>query len=142
MNKASLKTVLLIDDNEHDNFIHTYTINKVKPELDVRAVLSGEEAIEYFIKAKKGEDNYPYPDLVFLDINMPGMNGFEFLEEARKFKYVTNGHPVMVVMLTSSLSAHDVNRATKDFAQEITDYKNKPLTAEMFEEVVEIHFKS
>jgi len=140
MNKTTLKTVLLIDDNEHDNFIHTYTIQKIRPELDVRAVLSGEEALEYFTKARDGMDNYPYPDLVFLDINMPGMNGFEFLEEARKQKFITNGHPVMVVMLTSSLSYNDVNRATKEFSEEITEYKNKPLTVEMFEEVVGLHF--
>lgn len=64
--------VLLIDDNVNDNYIHTFTINKVDPEIIVNSVLSGEEAMDYFRKTETDPANYPFPELVFLDINMPG----------------------------------------------------------------------
>lgn len=136
-----IKCVLLIDDNIHDNYIHTFTIKKIDPGMTVNSVLSGEEALDYFEKSKKGEENYPFPELVFLDINMPGMNGFEFLEKAREKKIVNNGHPVVVIMLTSSLNPTDSRKAADDFAGEIIEYKNKPLTVEMFNDIVEEHFK-
>ncbi len=135
-----LRCVLLIDDNENDNYFHTYIINKVNPSLLVKSVLSGEEAIKYFEMTETDPENYPFPELVFLDINMPGMNGFEFLEKTRTEDIFKGAEPIVVIMLTSSLNHADTKRAETDFKREIIEFQNKPLTAEMFNEVVEKHF--
>lgn len=135
-----LKTILLIDDNIHDNYIHTHVIKKVDPSLDVRTVTAGDEALEYFHKNQADPINFPYPDIVFLDINMPRMNGFEFIEKAREEKIFIKRNPVMIVMLTSSLNPYDLERARNLFADDILEFKNKPLTQEMFREVLEHHF--
>lgn len=135
-----LKTILLVDDNIHDNYIHSHVIRKVDPSLDVRAVTAGDEALEYFHKNISDPDNFPYPEIIFLDINMPRMNGFEFVEKAREEKIFVKGNPVMIVMLTSSLNPYDLERARNLFEDDILEFKNKPLTQEMFKEVLEHHF--
>ncbi len=131
-----INTVLLIDDNIHDNYIHTYVIKKEKPNAIVKTAESGDQAIEYFQKSINGESEYPYPDLVFLDINMPGMNGFEFLQEAKSRKYFEKGNPILIFMLTSSLNPGDRQSAENDFSNEVSDFKNKPLTQEMLREIL------
>lgn len=133
--------VLLIDDNVNDNYIHTFTINKVDPAIIVNSVLSGEEALEYFQKTETDPANFPFPELVFLDINMPGMNGFEFLDKAKKDKIFRDETPVVVIMLTSSINPVDLRKAENDHGQEIVEFQNKPLTVEMFKETVAKHFE-
>lgn len=131
-----INTVLLIDDNIHDNYIHSYVIKKELPNTIIKTAESGDHAIEYFEKSLNGENEYPYPDLIFLDINMPGMNGFEFLEEARSRKYFEKGNPILIFMLTSSLNPSDKQAADQDFSNEISDFRNKPLTQEMLREIL------
>jgi CheY-like chemotaxis protein len=71
---------------------------------------------------------------------MPGMNGFEFLEKAREKKIFdcTNQH--IFVMLTSSLNPNDEKMAKEQFSNEIKEFKNKPLTAEMLQEILAKYF--
>ena len=78
MNKI-LKSVLLIDDNKADNFIHKAYIMKHGGVETIEMVTGGEEALKFLTSKASGE--YPRPELIFLDINMPRMNGWEFLEE-------------------------------------------------------------
>ncbi|TVR77734.1 MAG: response regulator [Chitinophagaceae bacterium] len=135
-----LNCILLIDDNPDDNFYHTYVINEAKAAKQVKAALTGEEALVYFEKTETDPENYPYPDLVFLDINMPGMNGFEFLEVAKERKIITETKPVVVIMLSSSLNPFDETKTKKDFFNEVKEFQNKPLTIEMLEEIMNKYF--
>ncbi len=132
-----LKNILLIDDNIHDNYIHTFVIRNYDPSIEVQSVTSGEDAIEYFKKSRQKEENHPYPDLVFLDINMPGMNGFEFLEKAREIDLFDHLTTRIVIMLTSSLNPADVHKAKDSFDNEIIEFKNKPLTVEMLKAIID-----
>ncbi len=134
-----IKTVLLIDDNIHDNYIHSYVIKKEKPDAVIKTAESGDEAIEYFEKSINGDIDCPYPDLIFLDINMPGMNGFEFLKSARSRKFFEIGNPILIFMLTSSLNPGDRQSAESDFSNEVSDFKNKPLTQEMLREIIDTY---
>lgn len=135
------KYILLVDDNVHDNFIHTYAIKKVDESFDVRSVISGDEALEYFAKNQSDPEGFPFPDVIFLDINMPRMNGFEFIQKAREDKILERGNALVVIMLTSSLNPKDLQTARELFSDEILEFKNKPLTPEMFKEILELHFR-
>ncbi len=135
----TVNCILLVDDNEHDNFFHSIVIKEAGAARQIKTAISGFKALEYLEDTKKDPEQYPVPDLIFLDINMPGINGFEFLEKARELKLIDENKSFVVVMLTSSMNPNDENNAKKNFANEIKEFRNKPLTAEMLEEITE-HF--
>lgn len=137
----TINCILLIDDNVHDNFFHTRTIKKANAAKQVKTATSGEKALEYFENSKQDPENFPLPDLILLDINMPGINGFEFLEKAREKKIFNSGKPIVIVMLTSSLNSNDEKMAREKFSKEIKEFKNKPLTQETLIEIIEKEFK-
>jgi len=74
--RKKLNCILLVDDDPEDNFFHQIIINEMKIVKNIDTVRNGIEEIAYF----KKENQIP-PNLIFLDINMPKMNGWEFLEE-------------------------------------------------------------
>ncbi len=123
---------MLVDDNPDDNFIHERVIKKNMSNTQVITKSSGLEALEY-LKAKAAH-NESHPDLIFLDINMPGMNGWEFLEEYKKLNKEFQSR-VIVVMLTTSDDPEDKAKAIELGVP--FDFKTKPLTKEMLEYVLE-----
>jgi CheY-like chemotaxis protein len=127
--------IMLIDDNPDDNFFHERVIHKNHLAEKVIVKDSAEDALDYLSREKvTGE---PQPDLIFLDINMPRMNGWEFLREYNKLEKNKQGK-LIVVILTTSENPDDVRRATeKDIA---TEFRNKPLTKEMLNELIEKFF--
>jgi CheY-like chemotaxis protein len=132
--KVNIRCVMLIDDNPDDNFFHERVIrnnhftNCVIPKESARA------ALNYIKERSPSEEKI---DIIFLDINMPGMNGWEFLEEYSKLdEELQQG--IVVIMLTTSENAEDKKKAMKwGFT---SDFKTKPLTKEMMEEIVNKYF--
>lgn len=124
---------MLIDDNPDDNFFHQRVIKKADAAEVVISENSAMAALEY-LKSKK-DHPHEHPDLIFLDINMPGMNGWEFLEEYEKLDKNLQSH-VIVVMLTTSENPDDRMRAMNI----IPEFKTKPLTREMLEEIINKYF--
>ncbi|ADB38038.1 response regulator [Spirosoma linguale] len=127
--------ILLIDDDPDDNFLHRLVIDESNQCDTVRIVNSGMQALTYLIQTD--HPDYIRPDVVFVDINMPGMNGFEFLEEYQKLDTQLKGQ-VVVVMLTTSISFVDRQRAGS--LPEINVYRTKPLTIAMISELVDAYF--
>lgn len=136
MNKRMIKLVLLIDDDKPTNFLHTRTIRKSGRVEKVIAVHSAEEGLEY-LTTKSGEGDYPKPEMIFLDINMPGMNGWEFLEAYEEVPQEERGG-IVVVMLTTSLNPDDLDRAKS--IPTVNDFQYKPLSVARIEELIEKHF--
>jgi CheY-like chemotaxis protein len=130
-----LNTILLIDDEEVANYINETIIRRVDCCETVVSVQSGQAALDYLTKGTGGV--YPQPDLIFLDINMPGMNGWEFLERYKKLKKSQQGK-IIVVMLTSSVNPDDVAKART--VEEISEFKTKPMTEEMLMEILRESF--
>jgi response regulator of citrate/malate metabolism len=126
---------MLIDDNPDDNFFHERVIRKSQSAERIITKGSAAEALE-FLKINRDKDNRP--DLIFLDINMPGMNGWEFLEEYNRLDKELQGRMV-VIMLTTSVNPDDIEKAKK--FDVVSGYKIKPLTQEMLEEVLNTYLK-
>ncbi len=123
MNQAApIQRVVLIDDSENDNFFHEIALRKAGFAGEVRIFETGESALEFLL-----QDQVSVPTVVFLDINMPGMNGFEV---ARALS--DRLHPqaeLQLNMLTSS--AWSVDKATAGSIGLIQHYLVKPLTPDM-----------
>lgn len=135
-----LNCILLVDDNDDDNFFHSLAIKETDAAEIIKTATDGQKALEYLEKSKKDQNQNPFPDLIFLDINMPKLNGFQFLEKAKENKYLDTAKKVVIVMLTGSLNPNDEKTAKGKFANEIKDYKIKPLTAEMLKAIIEKYF--
>jgi CheY-like chemotaxis protein len=119
MKKCS--SILLIDDNEIDNLINSKLINELDITEQVIVTANAEEGLNYLAS------NELLPSLVFLDLNMPGMNGFEFLDRLTSIAFKQRGK-IKVVVLTSSLNENDYEEAK---SLGCDGYLVKPLTADM-----------
>jgi CheY-like chemotaxis protein len=127
---------MLIDDSPNDNFYHERVIKKYNPEIIVIAMDSGMEALAY-LKSGESQDKLK-PDLIFLDINMPAMNGWEFLDEYDKLDKQLQSR-VMIIMLTTSDNPDDVIKS-KGYKY-LSDFISKPLTKEFLEDIQNRLFK-
>lgn len=132
--KQKLNSILLIDDDKATNFIHTHLIKKTLVVDTIISKLNGEEAIAYLTTKKDGE--YPQPELIFLDSNMPVMNGWEFIEEYKKSNFPEKS--ALIIMLTTSLNPVERERAEK--IEIISDFVTKPLTVEYLQDIVKSYF--
>lgn len=112
-----MRSILVVDDEENDQFICEYTIRKFDPSIEVIKAYDGTEALVVLRRTT--------PDAIILDINMPVMNGFEFLD--RYAADFTNHAPV-VARLTSSHLSRDRERAMAYYF--VKNYFEKPLTGE------------
>lgn len=126
---------MLVDDNPSDNFFHEREIKKQNQANIVIAKNTASEALEYLKLQKESKD--PHPDLIFLDINMPGMNGWEFLQAYNQLDKELQSRAI-IIMLTTSENADDEAKAkTWDF---VSDYMTKPLTKEVLNNIVDKYF--
>ena len=123
-----LKCILLVDDNESDNYFHKLLISEMNLTDNIQVAKNGFEALEYL----NNQDNI-LPDLIFLDINMPKMNGWEFIEEFKKIDPIKR-RKIVVVILSTSINPDDYSRA-QDSA-EISDFETKPLDADAIENII------
>jgi CheY-like chemotaxis protein len=131
--KKKLDCILLVDDNTDDNFFHQIIIKKMDIANRIDVVINGLEALDYL----KRENQTP-PELIFLDINMPKMNGWEFLEQYKNLD-VKQKARVVIMILTTSANPDDIKKAKE--IKEVTGFETKPLNKAMLEEILNQHFQ-
>lgn len=134
-----INCILLVDDNPADNYYNNYIIKDAGICNHVKTALNGVEALTYLHKAGDPDHHakFPKPDLIFLDVNMPRMNGFEFLEAYKNLEDHLKSK-ILVVMLTTSLNPDDRKKASS--YREITEFNNKPLTDEALYKIIDKYF--
>jgi CheY-like chemotaxis protein len=135
-----INTVLLIDDDKAINFITKMLIKKAEITDHIETVLNGQEALDYLTNSGKFEKTdgiYPQPMLIFLDINMPVMDGWEFAEAYSKLDANQKGD-AKIIMLTSSLNPDDKERALKLPA--ISGFQSKILSKEGLTSIMNQYF--
>jgi len=116
--------VMLVDDNPMDNMVNGQLIDATGFAKKCSVFESAPATLE-FLKNAKAEE---LPEVIFLDIIMPGMDGFQFLDEFAKLDETIRNR-CKIVLLSSSDSFKDLNRANKN--KLVKKFLNKPLTIEM-----------
>jgi CheY-like chemotaxis protein len=130
-----LNCVLLIDDDTINNYINERLIKKNEVASEVKVVLNGQEALQYLIDRKK-EEGSKNPELILLDINMPVMDGFEFMAAYKKAENIDK-ESVVIVMLTTSTNPSDTQRLNDSG---VAGFVNKPLTEGKLKNLLGTHF--
>ncbi|MDF4201721.1 response regulator [Maribacter sp. SA7] len=116
-----LKTCIVDDDSIY-RFTMVKTLQSTNLPMEIMAFSDGEEAIDFMLD-NLNQDSV-FPDVIFLDIDMPIMDGFQFMEEYIKIKPRV-GKIITIYMVSSSLDPVDMERAKKISA--ISDYIVKPI---------------
>ena len=129
-----LECILLVDDDQVCNYINEDVIRHIDSSVKVHTALNGQRALD-FIQAQ--DDGCP--QLILLDLNMPVMDGFEFLDEFRNLPEEKKDH-IAIVILTSSDYEKDMERARQ--YRVVSAYITKPLTPEKMVSIIEECFRS
>lgn len=129
MRDSKYKTVLLIDDSYIDNLINRKILENSQFADDIIVMDSPVKAIDYLNKCF---DEQALPEIIFLDIRMPEMNGFEFLQKIKEINSGDNAN-LKIYILSSSLDPSDLKKIEGNNL--VTKFIGKPLTVRVLEEI-------
>ncbi|MDH5474160.1 MAG: response regulator [Cyclobacteriaceae bacterium] len=125
-----IELVMLVDDNDTDNFISKRIIEITKFANEVEVKNSGKKALDYLRENENNEEKLP--NLIFLDINMPIVDGFVFLYEFEKFNDLIK-NKCKVIILSSSDNKRDIDKIVNN--DHVIRFITKPLTESSLSEI-------
>jgi len=130
MEELAPLVILLVEDDLADQKLIKISLRNEKIANDLYTVQSGEEGMDFLYRRGNYSDGTPQPDLILLDLNMPGMGGKEFL---RRIKEDANLKQLPVVILTTSEADKDI---IDSYKLQASGYVHKPVTLEEFKEAM------
>mgnify|MGYP006074854417 CR=1 FL=1 len=133
-----LGEILLIDDSKGTNSLNTRLLREMDVAEHISTALNGRLALDYLL-SKNEEGNYPSPDIIFLDINMPIMGGYQFLKEFKSIEKDEESKRI-IVMISTLISNADMEKSMSYSG--VKGYQFKPLTKEKVNAVIEQVIKS
>lgn len=122
--------IMLVEDDKGDQKLISKSLTSQRISNEVTVAGTAEEALEYLSNSKAGDSDYPKPELILLDLNMPGIGGKEFL---RRIKADNELDTIPIVILTTSDAEQDVIDSYKLHA---SGYVKKPVTLEGFQQII------
>jgi len=128
---------MLVDDDQTTNFLNQLLLKKLAITDQILVAQDGQAALE-LLEQHCMTLTSTCPSLILLDVNMPGMNGIQFLEAFQQLS-IAQQHTIIIVMLTTSLHPRDVERVQQ---LHINGFLNKPLTREKINDLLRTHFQS
>jgi len=135
-NLDRLNTILLVDDDDASNFLHSIFINKLDLDVNINSALNGKEAIDFILG--KGQEKLALPCMVMLDLRMPIMDGWQFMKAYEDMVPKKLKDKITIVLVTISDDKEDKERATTN--KYIADFAQKPLSDETFKALIQKHF--
>jgi CheY-like chemotaxis protein len=130
-NNSRTVSILLVDDDEINNFISIKLIKKALMSTEIMACLNGKFAIDQLLSIQRKDPNQ-LPDYILLDINMPIMNGWEFLDEYKRLNIDPLGKS-KIYIISSSVFSNDINKARS--YPLVKSFISKPLSVEKIKEM-------
>lgn len=131
-----IDSVLLVEDDRITNFLNERLLKKLNISEGIKIAYNGEEALKYI--AALQNDGKDLPDIIFLDINMPVMDGFQFLQKYNEIAPI-QGKNSIVVMLSTSTNSKDMD---KILYTGNADFLSKPLTEDKIMSILNKYFMS
>ena len=131
-----LDLILCVDDDPITLMLCKMVISRAAFAKEIVTAQNGEEAINYFDEIKLnnlGTDITKYPELIFLDLNMPVMGGWEFLDHFSDAGYADLFPKTKVLVLSSTIDPKDIEKS-KNYPM-VIDFLSKPITKEMLEDL-------
>ena len=134
-----LSSILLIDDDEATNFLTEFTIRRAGLDVQIEKVYNAQDGLDFLCCEGKFVHhlNKCDPQLIFLDLNMPGIDGWDFLNDYQQLKVKHHLNPVIII-LTTSLNPDDMLKS-KQF-KDVKGFLNKPLSKEIILSIVGQYF--
>jgi CheY-like chemotaxis protein len=140
-----LQHILLVDDNEEDNEFHELVIKGANIAERVTSITVAEDAVEFLKNCFRSNERDCFPELIFLDMRMPRIDGFELLDILKKLleENTQVTWKPKVFMLSGSYNPQ-LESALTDPAYNtlVLGYRIKPLTKRMLSEIIEKHFRA
>jgi chemotaxis family two-component system response regulator Rcp1 len=131
MNSNSQFSILLVEDDPADQKLIKTSLEKQKVKTELNIASSAEEALDFLHHGADNGESNAYPDLILLDLNMPGMGGREFLKQVKTDEELKH---ISVVILTSSNSEKDI---VESYELQAAGFVRKPVTLGELEQVAE-----
>ena len=129
-----LNRILLIDDDGISNFLHRKLLMRSGIAKNIETVDTVKEGLD-LLRHQEADHK---PELIFLDLNLPGLSGWDFIDEYKTIKE-NNGIKSKIILLTASANPEDEQKARE--INEVVEYLTKPLTDSNVKEIVHKYFE-